>query len=316
VTAPGSHGAELRDPVLSVDDVSVTLGGRRILDGVSFSLAAGQFTGLLGSNGAGKTTLLRVILGLQRVTAGQVTVHADPRPEGGERPPAGDSGAAAGGASGRASGGASGRVWGRGRSIGYVPQKVLLDPDMPMRARDLVALGLDGHRLGIRWPSARRRALVDEMLAAVDAERFADARVGTLSGGEQQRVLIAHALIARPRLLLLDEPLANLDLHSGQEVIALLHRIATREGIAVLLSAHEMNALLPVMDRVVYLADGRAAAGPTDQVIRTDVLSELYGHQVEVLHINGRVLVIAGDADPGAGHHDHGPDGSSGHSHR
>jgi zinc/manganese transport system ATP-binding protein len=293
VSAPVHGRDEPRGPVLSVDEVSVTLGGRRILDGVSFNVTAGQFTGLLGSNGAGKTTLLRVILGLQRVTAGRVAVQTDPHHGGG------------------------GRTSGRGRSIGYVPQKVLLDPDMPMRARDLVALGLDGHRLGIPWPSARRRALVDEMLAAVDAERFADARVGTLSGGEQQRVLIAHALIARPRLLLLDEPLANLDLHSGQEVISLLHRIAVRERIAVLLSAHEMNALLPVMDRVVYLAGGRAAAGTTDQVIRTDVLSELYGHQVEVLHVNGRVIVIAGDADPGAGHHDHdhGPGHGPGHGH-
>jgi zinc/manganese transport system ATP-binding protein len=219
-----------------------------------------------------------VILGLQAPGAGQVRVG------------------------GRA------RGW-RNQSIGYVPQKVLLDPDMPMRARDLVALGLDGHRFGMPVPSAKRKALVDEMLSAVDAQRFADARVGTLSGGEQQRVLIAHALISRPRLLLLDEPLANLDLRSGQEIIALLHRIAVEHRIAVLLSAHEMNTLLPVMDRVVYLADGRAAAGTTDQVIRTEVLSDLYGHHVEVLRVNGRILVVAGDADPGATHHDHGPSG-------
>ncbi len=264
--------------VLAVDGVSVALGGRQILDGVTFSVAAGEFTGLIGSNGAGKTTLLRVILGLQALGAGQVRVG------------------------GRARGR---RNW----SIGYVPQKVLLDPDMPMRARDLVGLGLDGHRFGMPVPSAKRRALVDEMLTAVDAQRFADARVGALSGGEQQRVLIAHALICRPRLLLLDEPLANLDLRSGQEIIALLHRIAVTNRIAVLLSAHEMNTLLPVMDRVVYLADGRAAAGTTDQVIRTDVLSDLYGHPVEVLHVNGRILVVAGDADPGATHHDHGASG-------
>jgi zinc/manganese transport system ATP-binding protein len=261
--------------VLAVDGVSVALGGRQILDGVTFTVAAGEFTGLIGSNGAGKTTLLRVILGLQALGAGQVRVG------------------------GRA------RGW-RNQSIGYVPQKVALDPDMPMRARDLVGLGLDGQRFGMPFPSARRKALVDEMLSAVDAQRFADARVGTLSGGEQQRVLIAHALISRPRLLLLDEPLANLDLRSGQEIIALLHRIAVEQRIAVLLSAHEMNTLLPVMDRVVYLADGRAAAGTTEQVIRTDVLSELYGHRVEVLRVNGRILVVAGDADPGATHHDHG----------
>ena len=269
-----SAGGRVDGEVLAVDGVSVALGGRTILDQVTFTVAAGEFTGLIGSNGAGKTTLLRVILGLQAPGAGRVRVH------------------------GRA------RGW-RNRSIGYVPQKVLLDADMPIRARDLVGLGLDGHRFGMPVPSATRRAAVDEILTAVDAQRFADARVGTLSGGEQQRVLIAHALISRPRLLLLDEPLANLDLRSGQEIIALLHRIAVEHRIAVLLSAHEMNTLLPVMDRVVYLADGRAAAGTTDQVIRTDVLSDLYGHHVEVLRVNGRILVVAGDADPSATHHDH-----------
>jgi zinc/manganese transport system ATP-binding protein len=132
------------------------------------------------------------------------------------------------------------------------------------------------------------------MLHAVDAQHFADARVGNLSGGEQQRVLIAHALISKPRLLLLDEPLANLDLRSGQEIIALLHRIAVEQRIAVLLSAHEMNPLLPVMDRVVYLAAGRAATGTTKEVIRPEVLTELYGHHVDVVHVHGRILVVAG----------------------
>ena len=154
---------------------------------------------------------------------------------------------------------------GRNRPVGYVPQKVQLDPDLPLRARDLVELGIDGHRFGVPIPSRVRRDGVDEMLAAVDAEAFADARVGRLSGGEQQRILIAHALISRPEVLLLDEPLANLDLRSGHEIVALLHRIATDQGVAVLLSAHEMNPLLPVMDRVVYLAGGRAATGTTER---------------------------------------------------
>jgi zinc/manganese transport system ATP-binding protein len=252
--------------ILQVGGVSVSLGGRQILDDVSFTIGAGEFTGLIGPNGAGKTTLLRVILGLQRATTGTVTVLGHPRSR-------------------------------RNPSIGYVPQKVLLDPDLPMRARDLVALGLDGHRFGVPLPSRQRSEAVREMLHAVDADRFADARVGNLSGGEQQRVLIAHALISRPRLLLLDEPLANLDLRSGQEIISLLARIATSQHVAVLLSAHEMNPLLPVMDRVVYLAAGRAASGPADQVIQAEVLSKLYGHHVDVLHVHGRVLVVAGTED-------------------
>jgi zinc/manganese transport system ATP-binding protein len=255
--------------LLGVEGVSVSLSGRQILDNVSFGVRAGEFTGLIGSNGAGKTTLLRVILGLQRPSAGRVLVAGTPRTR-------------------------------RNRSIGYVPQKVVLDPDMPMRARDLVALGLDGHKLGVPIPSAARRRAVDEMLHAVDAERFAEARVGTLSGGEQQRVLIAHALIGRPRILLLDEPLANLDLKSGQEVVELLHNIAVGQQIAILLSAHEMNPLLPVMDRIVYLAGGRAASGTTDEVVRDEVLSALYGYEVHVHVLHGRILVVAGPMEAGA----------------
>ncbi len=260
---------------LEISGVTVELGGRRILDEVTFSLAPGDLTGLIGSNGAGKTTLLRVILGLLAPTRGTVLV----------------------------SDGAG------GRSVGYVPQKFMLDPDMPLRGRDLVALGIDGHRLGLPRPSRARRELVQEMLAAVDAERFADARVGRLSGGEQQRILIAHALISRPNLLLLDEPLANLDLRSAREVVGLLARIAREQRIAVLISAHEMNALLPVMDRVVYLADGRAACGTADEIVRSDVLTRLYRHRVEVLRVNGRVIVVAGDSDDAEPthphHHDH-----------
>jgi zinc/manganese transport system ATP-binding protein len=264
--------------ILSVEGVSVRLSGREILHEVSFAIRPGEFTGLIGSNGAGKTTLLRVILGLQTPNAGRVLLDGRPRSH-------------------------------RNPLIGYVPQKFLLDPDMPLRARDLVGLGIDAHRFGIPLPSRARRALVDQMLQAVDAGRFADARVGLLSGGEQQRVLIAHALIARPKLLALDEPLANLDLRAGREVVALLARIAAEQQIAVLISAHEMNALLPAMDRIVYIAGGRAASGTTAEVVRADVLSELYGSHVDVLNVHGRVLVVAGAAEDsessGSGRHGH-----------
>jgi len=249
-------------PVLEVQDVTVTFGDRPVLDHVSFDIAPGEFTGLIGSNGVGKTTLLRVILGLQKTSSGSVRVLGEPLRH-------------------------------RSRALGYVPQKVILDPDVPLRARDLVALGLDAHRFGLRRRSRDDKNRVEEMLDAVDARDFADARVGSLSGGEQQRVLIAHALISRPSLLLLDEPLANLDPKSVQEIVALLHRVSVQHGVAVLLSAHEMNALLPVMDRIVYVTNGKAASGTTEDVVRTDVLSELYGHHVDVLQLHGRVLVVA-----------------------
>ena len=252
--------------VLEVQGLDVRLAGRKILDQVSLTIAPGQFTGLIGSNGAGKTTLFRVILGLQAPSAGRVLL--------------GD------------------RTGSRYHQlIGYVPQKFLLDPDLPMRARDLVGLGVDGQRLGISRPSRKRRALIEDMLEAVDARSFADTRVGRLSGGEQQRILIAHALIARPGLLLLDEPLANLDLRSAHEVVALLARIAREQEIAVLISAHEINPLVGVMDRIVYLAHGRAVSGTTDEVVRADVLSALYGYHVDVLDVHGRILVVAGAGD-------------------
>ncbi|MGH9071611.1 MAG: metal ABC transporter ATP-binding protein [Acidimicrobiales bacterium] len=264
-TAAGAPGAAAA-AILTVNQLSVSLGGREVLHRVSFKLGPGEVTGLIGSNGAGKTTLLRAILGLVTPTSGEVLVAGRPRSR-------------------------------RNPLIGYVPQTLALDPDMPVRARDLVGLGLDGHRLGIPWPSAARRAAIDEVLAAVDATHLDEARVGNLSGGEQQRVMIAHALISRPKLLLLDEPLANLDLRSEEEVVALLARIATSSGIAVLISAHDMNPLLDSMDRVIYLAAGRATSGTTEEVVRTETLSALYGHRVDVIHVNGRVLVVAGRDD-------------------
>jgi zinc/manganese transport system ATP-binding protein len=264
-----SAGASASENILEVREVEVRLSGRTILDRVSFNIAPGEFTGLIGSNGAGKTTLFRTILGLQAASTGGILFDEPAR--------------------------SRSRSRARGHPpIGFVPQKFLLDPDLPLRARDLVALGLDPQRLGVPRPSSARRALVEEMLEAVDAARFADTRVGRLSGGEQQRILIAHALIARPRLLLLDEPLANLDLRSAHEVVALLAGIAREQQIAVLISAHEINPLLGVMDRIVYLAAGRAVSGSTDEVVRADVLSKLYGHHVDVLNVHGRVLIVAG----------------------
>jgi zinc/manganese transport system ATP-binding protein len=258
-------------PILTVEGINVSLSGRQILHDVSFRIEAGEFTGLIGSNGAGKTTLLRVILGLEAPTSGRVLVGGRPRSP-------------------------------RNPLIGYVPQKITLDPDMPMRARDLVGLGIDGHRFGFPRRSPAQKVLIDDMLEAVDATSFADDRVGVLSGGEQQRVLIAHALISRPRLLLLDEPLANLDIRSEQEIVDLVAHVATEQQIAVLISAHDMNPLLPVMDRVIYVAAGRVASGTTEEVVTTEALSRLYGHHVDVVHVNDRILVVAG-RDTAVHHH-------------
>jgi zinc/manganese transport system ATP-binding protein len=267
----GAQAAAGGGELLALDGITVRLAGREILHDVSFAVRPGEFTGLIGPNGAGKTTILRVILGLQPPTSGTVRIDGSPRARRG------------------------------GGSIGYVPQKLVIDPDMPLRVRDVVALGLDGHRLGIPWPSRARRERVSEALRAVDAAGYADARVGELSGGEQQRVLIAHALISQPKLLLLDEPLANLDIRSEQEIVSLLDRLVRRHRISVLISAHDMNPLMPAMDRIVYVAAGRAAVGSTEEVVRPDVLGRLYGHHVDVLRVHDRILVVAGRPDDQAG---------------
>jgi zinc/manganese transport system ATP-binding protein len=247
---------------LVVDHLSVRLAGRMILEDVGFTLSRGEFCGLIGANGSGKTTLLRTILGFTRPASGEVRRGAT----GDGRNPA---------------------------PVGYVPQKILLDPQLPLRARDVVTLGLDGRRLGLPLPSKAREARVDEMLVAVGAADFAERRIGDLSGGQQQRILVAHALVRRPQLLLLDEPLANLDVRSAAEIVALLRQLCDKYHVAVLLSAHDMNPLLAYMDRIVYLANGHAASGRTDEVIRTDVLSRLYGHPIDVIHVRDRVVVMA-----------------------
>ena len=245
--------------VLSVENVSVAFGHRSILNDVSFSIGAGEVTGLIGSNGAGKTTLLRVILGQQR-SSGKVAK-------------------------------------GTGKGISYVPQKFLLDPDIPLRGRDVVGLGFDGHKFGLSFNSRRKKELVNEALASVNGQNFGDRRVGTLSGGEQQRILIAHALVSNPSLLLLDEPLANLDLRAAKEVVTLLQKLARERNLGILISAHEMNTLLPALQKIVYIAGGKAVEGTPQEVIRGDVLSKLYGFHVDVLDVHGRMLVVAGEQE-------------------
>lgn len=245
---------------LTISSLSLRFGGREVLRDISFSLAPGSFCGLIGANGAGKTSLLRAILGFETPAAGSVQ-----RPD----------------------------------RLGYVPQKLQIAPDMPVRARDLVALGLDGSGF---WHRAARRQRVEEMLQAVGALQFADQRVGELSGGQLARVLIAHALVSRPPLLLLDEPLANLDLRAAAEIVTLLRKLAN-QGVTILVSAHDMNPLLPAMDQLVYLANGRAASGKVAEVVRTEILSALYGYHIDVIRVHGRILVVAGEA--GAHTHDH-----------
>lgn len=249
--------------VLSTENIWVKFDDRYVLKDVNFKINEGEFVGLIGSNGAGKSTLLKVILGLLSPDKGSVNMFGQKSKKG-------------------------------NRLIGYVPQKVFLDRNMPLRGRDLVSLGLDGHKFGIPFPNKEKKRRVEEILKAVDAEKFADSPVGKLSGGEQQRLFIAQALLTDPKILLLDEPLSNLDIKSAYEVVKLVSRIARERKVAVILVAHDMNPLLGVMDKVLYLAQGNAVMGKTEDVFKDEVLTKLYGYPVQVLHVNGRIMVVGG----------------------
>ncbi|MGA2479938.1 MAG: ABC transporter ATP-binding protein [Spirochaetia bacterium] len=257
----GSEAQPISSPVVSLAHARVSLGGRIIQSDMSFTIEGGEFIAVLGPNGAGKSTLLKVLLGLIRPTAGRVDVL----------------------------GGMPGR---RNARIGYVPQFREIESDLTLRGREVVRFGFDGHKWGPGWPSRARRERIDQVLQEVDAAELAEQPIGRLSGGERQRLLIAQALLTDPRLLLLDEPLASLDISREGEIIALVRRICRTRGVAVLFVTHDINPLLPDVDRVLYLAGGRSAIGRPQEVITGECLSELYGSPVEVVKALGRVFVV------------------------
>ena len=257
----GSEAQPIVSPIVSLAHVKVSLGGKTIQNDMSFTIEDGEFIAVLGPNGAGKSTLLKVMLGLVRPTAGRVEIL----------------------------GGAPGK--GNAR-IGYVPQFRAIESDLMLRGREVVRFGLDGNAWGPGWPSRTRRERIDQVLQEVDAVELAEQPIGQLSGGERQRLLIAQALLTDPRLLLLDEPLANLDISREQEIIALVRQICRTRGVAVMFVTHDINPLLTDVDRVLYMANGQCAIGAPGEVITSRTLSALYGSPVEVVTALGRVFVV------------------------
>ncbi|MGC5165692.1 metal ABC transporter ATP-binding protein [Luteimicrobium sp. DT211] len=241
---------------LVFDDVSVVRGGRLVWSEGTFEIPAGSVTAIIGSNGSGKTTMLKVILGLVPTSSGRVEVL-------GHTP---------------GNGGPSGRA-----DIGYVPQDYTSTAGEAIRARDAVLLGLTGTRWAFSRTTPEQRAQVDEALAAVDATGFANRRVSQLSGGQRQRVAIAQAIVSKPRLVVLDEPLAALDLRNQREIVDLLGRLNHDLGVTILVVAHDLNPLLSVLDGAVYLLDGHAHHAPLSGVVDEDLLSHLYGTRIEVV---------------------------------
>jgi len=254
--------------------VRLSLGGRIILDHVTLKIGAREFIGVLGPNGAGKTTLMRAILGL--VPAQQGALHVLGRPAARGNP-----------------------------AIGYMPQTRSAIGDMRLNGSDFVAAAVNGHRLGLPIPGRHGRREVDRVLDLVGARELARRPLMETSGGERQRLLLAQTLIGRPQLLLLDEPLISLDPHHQRAVVELARSLQTELGIAILFSAHELNPLLDAMDRVLYLGNGQAALGNIDQVITGPVLSRLYGADIDVVRLGGRIFVMAGNHDVEHDEHRH-----------
>ena len=251
----------MSEPAVRFSGATLEYNGRRVWTDLSIAFESGSFIAILGPNGSGKTSLLRIVLGLVSLTAGSVEVFGAPPRRGNP-------------------------------AIGYVPQHQHFDADLPLRGRDLVRLGVDGHRWGIGLPDDAMDRRVDAAIASVNAREYADAALGRLSGGEQQRLRIAQALVGDPRMLLCDEPLANLDLRHQQEIAELIGAWRRGDGRTVLFVTHDVNPVLQLVDRVLFVVNGRWAAGTPDEVLTPERMSELYGSHVDVLRVHDRILVV------------------------
>jgi zinc/manganese transport system ATP-binding protein len=255
-------------------DVALRLCGHDVLASVSLEIATGEFVGVLGPNGAGKTTLMRAVLGSVPASGGTIRVLGRPAARGNP-------------------------------AIGYMPQIRCNGSDLRLSGWGLVAGVVDGHRLGLPFASKAARAEVDRVLDLVGAGDLARRPLAEMSGGEQQRLLLAQALIGRPQLLLLDEPLVNLDPHYQGDLVGLTKSLRDELGVTILFSAHELNPLVGALDRVLYLARGQAALGMVDDVITGPVLSRLYGAEIDVVRLKGRIFIMSGCYDVERDHDRH-----------
>ena len=264
---------------VAAESATLVLGPRRLWKDLMFTVPRGEFLVVLGPNGAGKTSLLRVLLGLQPLTSGTVRVD-------GRRPRRGDP------------------------NVGYIAQHRAIDSDLPVLGRDLVGFGLDGHRWGPALRNAEAKTRINEALDLVGARSSADAPVGRLSGGEQQRLRVAQALVSTPGLLLCDEPLQSLDLYYQRVVTELISDWNRRRGATVVFVTHDINPVLPFCDRVLLLAQQRWALGGVDDVLSAETLSRLYDAPVEVLRHAGRLVILGADLVAHEAAHEHGRAGA------
>jgi zinc transport system ATP-binding protein len=233
-------------PAVSVTDLTVRFGDHTVLDGISFEASAGDFVAVVGPNGAGKTTLIKVLLGVVAADDGTVRVFA-------QRPTRADAGI-----------------------VGYVPQMKTLDRSFPALASDLVLSAL--HQ---RWPgrvsmAERRRAV--EALDQVGAAHLADQSLGTLSGGELQRVYLARSFIRSPRLILLDEPATGVDEAGAADLYELLDDYQDEHAATVLMVTHDWTAAYHHASHVLLLDGRQIGYGPPSQALSEECLRTAFGH--------------------------------------
>jgi zinc/manganese transport system ATP-binding protein len=259
---------------LRLADLGISLGGHSILSGVNAEIHPGEFIGIFGPNGAGKTTLMRCILGTLRPSRGKVSIF--------DRPPRE---AAA--------------------EIGYMPQGHVGLESTALSARALLHAAWHGERWGLPWSSAESRREVARVLALTEAKNYADRPFAVLSGGEKQRILLAQALLGDPKLLVLDEPLAGLDPRNQALLIACIVEVKRATNATILFVAHDMNPLLHVMNRVLYLAGGGALLGAIDEVVDSESLTRLYGFPIDVVRAGTRVFIVSREGNvTESAHHD------------
>ncbi len=266
--------------VIEAGALDCARGARIVVGDLQLRIAAGELIGVFGSNGAGKTTLLQTLAGLL--------------------PPAGGSLRLFGGTPAAAC-----------RRVGYVAQTMPDGAWGHVAVHSFVAAAWRGERwgIGLRARQARRDA-VARALAAVDATALGERSMDQLSGGERQRACIAQALVNPVELLLLDEPLANLDPRAQHALLQRVKRLCVEQELCVLLSAHDINPLLPVMDRVLYLAGGQGRIGSVDSVVNADALSALYGMPIGVARHDGYLFIhpahgFMAEGAAHCGHHAH-----------
>ncbi|MFE9253606.1 metal ABC transporter ATP-binding protein [Streptomyces sp. NPDC006879] len=221
----GGSPQQSDQPVISMRSVTAALGSRPVLRGVDLRVARGEVVALLGANGSGKSTAVRAVVGQVPLSGGEISLFGTDQKRF--------------------------RSWSR---VGYVPQRTTAASGVPATVREVVSAGrLARSRFGMLGRADR--AAVTRALALVDMGQHAESSVNALSGGQHQRVLIARALAGEPELLIMDEPMAGVDL-ANQEVLAAAVREQVSAGTTVLLVLHELGPLEPLIDRAVVLRDG------------------------------------------------------------